>query len=1086
MEIFELYLSPINDKRFKAIVTQFGETDSSLPFFDGENDFRITLLRSLEIKDFNSQYFSNKEKDWMRDVGIIAQDGKSFDSNYLVNIGQALYRSLFPSGKVENAFKAALQLAQIKNTQLHLQLRFEDDLGQLSRLADYPWELIHDGQDFLLHHQVTFSRYIAHYKFPPNLPPVEKLNVLLISSAAFDKELGLQKLSKKEQQAIYKGLETANKAGDIHLDELDYPTIDELRKYLTEHQGKDAPHVIHFDGHGIFAKRCKNKNCSAIVKSISATYCSKCNTELPEACGYLAFEGEDDKPDYVSARELGALLQISDFADGNQKFGGIALVVLSACQSAMALNGESVFNGSAQNLINHRIPAVVAMQYSINVDAATEFAKQFYRSLGQKNSLAVAISQGREAMGVEGNQWYRPVLYLRWEDNQGGQLFALPSIDTSPKSIPQNLPRSGVIKFVGREKALEKLHQQLQENERVAISAVTGMGGIGKTELALQYGDRHWKEGTYPGGVCWFRVRDEDVGIQIVNFAREIGLQPPDDFDLLNKVKYCWRNWLAGDVLVVFDDVEKYEQIKDYLPPNEERFKILVTTRQQWLGQSFKRVILEVLDEEYALELLKSFVKEERIDREKEEAKKLCADLGYLPLGLELVARYLQRKPNLSLVEMRQRLALEHRSLRKASGDMTAQLGVKAAFELSWQELNEKAQELACLLSIFALAPIPWELVEQCIPEEDKEDLEDIRDDLLVNYSLLEDKGKNTYQLHQLIREFLIGKQEELPYVEVMKRGFCMLMAGVGTKIPQIPNQSEIIEITPVIPHIIETVINLKDYLNDEYFIFPFVSLVYFYQGQGNYQKVILWYEQCLVTSRERFGEEHPNVATSLNNLAYFYKLQGRYEEAEPLYKQALQMRTKLFGEEHLYVANSLNNLGGLYEIQERYKEAEPLYEKTLQIRTKILGKEHPQIATILNNLAFVYKLQGRYKEAESLYKRALKMRKKIFGEENLYVATILNNLAGLYDSMKNYQKAEYFYKQALQMKRRLLNKEHPDIALSLNNLAVFYYSQERYQEAKPLYQEALSIFENKLGINHPNTNTIRENIQQLRDAQKS
>lgn len=431
METFELYLSPINDKRFKAIVTQSGETDSSLPFFDGEKDFRITLLRSLEITGFSSEYFSKEEKDWMRDIGILTQDKKSFDNNYLVNIGQALYRSLFPSGKVENAFKAALQLARNKNTQLHLQLRFEHDSSKRSRLADYPWELIHDGQDFLLHQQVTFSRYIAHNKFPPNLPPVEKLNVLLISSAASDKELGLQKLSKKEQQAIYKGLETANEAGDIHLDELDYPTIDDLRKYLTEHQGKDAPHVVHFDGHGIFAKRCQNQNCSAIVKQISATHCSKCNSKLPKTQGYLAFEGEGNRPDYVSAKKFGALLQISGFADGNQKSGGVALVVLSACQSAMALEGESVFNGSAQNLINHQIPAVVAMQYSVSVDAATEFAKQFYRSLGQKNSLAVAISQGREAMGVEGNQWYRPVLYLRWEDNQGGQLFDLRSSSSS-------------------------------------------------------------------------------------------------------------------------------------------------------------------------------------------------------------------------------------------------------------------------------------------------------------------------------------------------------------------------------------------------------------------------------------------------------------------------------------------------------------------------------------------------------------------------------------------------------------------------------------------------------------------------------
>ncbi|MEL6163922.1 MAG: CHAT domain-containing protein, partial [Cyanobacteria bacterium J06628_3] len=106
METFELYLSPINEKQFKAIVTQSGEADSSLPFSDSENDWRMTLLRTLEIAGFKPQYFSSHEQEWMRDVGILAEDGNDFNSNYLVNIGQALYHSLFPSGKVENAFKA--------------------------------------------------------------------------------------------------------------------------------------------------------------------------------------------------------------------------------------------------------------------------------------------------------------------------------------------------------------------------------------------------------------------------------------------------------------------------------------------------------------------------------------------------------------------------------------------------------------------------------------------------------------------------------------------------------------------------------------------------------------------------------------------------------------------------------------------------------------------------------------------------------------------------------------------------------------------------------------------------------------------
>ncbi len=103
----------------------------------------------------------------------------------------------------------------------------------------------------------------------------------------------------------------------------------------------------------------------------------------------------------------------------------------------MSRLSESVFNGVAQNLIGQGIPAVVAMQYSISVSAASAFSEYFYRSLGEKEALAIAIRRGQSAMGIEGNQWYRPVLYLRWEDNEGGKLFKpqLGSIPTPPYAL---------------------------------------------------------------------------------------------------------------------------------------------------------------------------------------------------------------------------------------------------------------------------------------------------------------------------------------------------------------------------------------------------------------------------------------------------------------------------------------------------------------------------------------------------------------------------------------------------------------------------------------------------------------------------
>jgi tetratricopeptide (TPR) repeat protein len=606
---------------------------------------------------------------------------------------------------------------------------------------------------------------------------------------------------------------------------------------------------------------------------------------------------------------------------------------------------------------------------------------------------------------------------------------------------PNNLPYSGTSLFIGREAELAELHEQLQRHDRLAISAITGMGGIGKTELALQYALKHLRDGTYPGGICWVSAR-QNIGTQILVFARVyLGLETPEDLELVSQVRWCWRYWRQGEVLVIYDDVSDYTDVKPFLPPPDPHFKVLLTTRLQ-LGESVNRLVLDGLPQDTALELLRSIVADDRIDQELDVAQELCAWLGYLPLALELAERYLARHPDLSLKRFLHRLrnqGLAARALTRLEAGMTASLNIQAAFELSWHELSESAQQLAGWLSLFAPAPIPWRLVEACVSELDSATLDALRDEL-IGLNLLRRTDEQSYQIHPLVRSFVADKLQQMTEEESMKQLFCREMVAEAAQIPAIPTRQLIEEITPAIPHIAEAATTLAPWLADDDLIVPYTGISRFYQGQAAYAQALLWLEQCLQVAETRLGSNNPDVATSLNNLAYLYQLQGRYIEAEPLYVRALQIREQQLGKDHPDTALSLSNLAELYRAMGRYTEAEPLVVRSLIIRKQQLGAEHPDVATSLNNLAELYRVQGRYAEAEPLIQRSLAIREQQLGTD------------------------------------------HPDVATSLNNLANLYHSQGRYAESEPLLVRSLEILTAKLGVNHPNTQQVRENLATLYD----
>ncbi len=654
---------------------------------------------------------------------------------------------------------------------------------------------------------------------------------------------------------------------------------------------------------------------------------------------------------------------------------------------------------------------------------------------------------------------------------------ALESPKLTGDEPPNNLPY-GRDRIFGREAALKALDDRLERCDRVAVTSVAGMGGVGKSELAVQYARRALSQ-RYRGGAVWLSA--QRAGIELLNFAKT-RFFPQADFsqlgDLKGQLDFVWSHWPEpeappGSVLLIFDDVTDYRQQVKALLPSDTRFRVLVTTRQRIQG--IDRLDLEILAPGDALALLRSILRasNEADPRAADETQlaAICEWLGYLPLGVELVGHYLERKPSLSLEALRERLQ-EKRLVATALVDepdaISAERNVAAALELSWEAASAEAggvesegvesegvesggvesggageQELAMRLSLFAAAPIPWDLVQGCWPEMKGEALEDWRD-RLVELNLVQDAKKNRYALHPLIREFFAAKLRAAGVEQVVawRRSFAAALTQVARQIPQTATLEQRARVREAIPHM-EAATEYSDLLGseDDEWSWPFEGLARYYAAQRLFDSAERYRQKCLKASETRFGSDRTPTAKSLNSLAI------------------------------------------LYQSQEKYEAAEPLFQRASNIHERQLGANHPDTVASLSNLAELYRLRGKYKEAVLVVRRALEIHEQKLGADHLDIVPRLNSLAALYCAQENYEEAARISQRALEIREQKLGAEHPFTAISCANLSLLYCKQARWSKAEPLMVRARLTLSQSLGESHPQSQAVLQNLFDLIDA---
>ena len=606
-----------------------------------------------------------------------------------------------------------------------------------------------------------------------------------------------------------------------------------------------------------------------------------------------------------------------------------------------------------------------------------------------------------------------------------------------------NIPYSRNLVFTGREEVLIRLTDALKTGQPAALSqpqAISGLGGIGKTQVAVEYAYQHHQE--YEA-ILWTSADTRKTLISgYVVIAHVLHLPEKIEQDQMVIVQAV-IDWLAthSDWLLIFDNVEDLMLVREFLP-SFFGGHIILTTRAWAMGRLARRIQIDPLEQDTgALLLLRRAgllaphsPLEDASIADVTLAKIISKELGGLPLALDQAGAYIE-ETQCSLVEYQRLYHIRRAALLHERGGLVADHpdSVATTWSLCFQKIEQSNPSAADLLRFCAfLHPdaIPEELLATGV-QYLRSSLQPLATDpLLLNkaistlgaYSLLQRNAtENTLKIHRLVQAVLRDNMDTAVQREWAIQVVCVVNAAFPAVMFTTWQQCE-----RCLPHALEcaTLIDQWDLMLLE-------------------------------------------AASLLSRVGWYLYNHTQYRETEPLHRRALAIREQLLGPEHPETAASLNNLANFYMDQGKYELAEPLHMRALAIREQQLGPEHPSTAQSLNNLANLYMDQGKYEPAELLHMRALEIRKQQLGPEHPDTTQSLNNLANLYVDQGKYEFAEPLHRQVLTIREQQLGPEHPETTQSLNNLAILYKKQGKYELAEPLYKRALEIREQLLGPEH-------------------
>jgi tetratricopeptide (TPR) repeat protein len=674
-------------------------------------------------------------------------------------------------------------------------------------------------------------------------------------------------------------------------------------------------------------------------------------------------------------------------------------------------------------------------------------------------------------------------------------------------------------RFVGRGAALASVAERLRSGEVAVVQALHGMGGVGKSQLAIEYAHRH--AGSYD--VVWWVNAEETglIGEQFAALAAELGLTGPraDTATAVGALRAYLRG--HGRWLLVFDNAESPRELRDWLPVGPGH--TLITSRNPGWGELASRVEVDVLSRPESTALIRSH----RPGVGEAEADRLAEALGDLPLALAQAAGFLA-ETGMPAGDYSDLLGDRAGELLGESPPDAHPLSLAAAIWLSTDRLAQVDPAALGMLRVGAFLapePIPADVLTGRVPASgacppEVAALAGVVASPVAAHRSLGRIGRyglarveGGLHLHRLTQAVL---RDQLPAGQASAcRAYAaaLLVAadpgderdaatwpGWARMLPHLLAADPATSTSPDLRDLAcraawylgnrgesHTARDFADHLrrtwrerlgpDDPHALRIAALLARILVDIGPYQEARRLGEEALARSRRVLGDDHPDTLQAANHLAKCLHELGAFEQSRLLNEDTLARRRRLFGDDHIvswrtaaYLARDLRALGEV-------EEARRLHEGVLAHRRRVFGDVHPATLNAAVELGASLRLAGEAEAARRLHEDTLALARRVLGEDHFWTMDCVKELVSDLHALGAFEAARRLSEDTFARARRVLGEESHFTIDAANILAASLHALGEYEAARKLSDDTLRLARRVLGDEHPHTRRAAENL---------